>query len=90
MADNKKQPPVSFDDIIKAGAYLHCAVAPQGSQLMIPTQGRQKRRNEQLAQDIFGKNRRSSAPATGNIKKAPLGGSLASRVGVTKVRLDAD
>lgn len=31
MADNKKQAPVSFDDIIKAGAYLNCAVATQGS-----------------------------------------------------------
>ncbi|OQO10667.1 hypothetical protein B0A48_03965 [Cryoendolithus antarcticus] len=46
---------------------------------------RQKRKNEQLAQEIFGKNRRQSAPtAQQNGKKAPLGGSLASRVGVTK------
>jgi hypothetical protein len=52
---------------------------------LIPIQGRQKRKNEQLAQDIFGKNRRQSAPAAGNTKKAPIGGSLASRVGVTKV-----
>jgi hypothetical protein len=50
-------------------------------------QGRQKRKNEQLAQDIFGKNRRQSAPAAGNTKKGPIGGSLASRVGVTKVCL---
>lgn len=51
-------------------------------------QGRQKRKNEQLAQDIFGKNRRQSAPAAGNTKKTgPIGGSLASRVGVTKVCL---
>jgi hypothetical protein len=49
--------------------------------------GRQKRKNEQLAQDIFGKNRRQSAPAAGNTKKAPIGGSLASRVGVNKVGL---
>jgi hypothetical protein len=49
-------------------------------------QGRKQRRHEQLAQDIFGKNRRQSAPAAGNIRNAPLGGSLASRVGVNKVR----
>jgi hypothetical protein len=54
---------------------------------LISLQGRQKRKNEQLAQDIFGKNRRQSAPAAGNIKKGPIGGSLASRVGVTKVCL---
>jgi hypothetical protein len=54
---------------------------------LISIQGRQKRKNEQLAQDIFGKNRRQSAPAAGNTKKAPIGGSLASRVGVTKVYL---
>ena len=48
-------------------------------------QGRKQRRHEQLAQDIFGKNRRQSAPAAGNIRNAPLGGSLASRVGVNKV-----
>ena len=52
---------------------------------LILLQGRQKRKNEQLAQDIFGKNRRQSAPAAGNTKKGPIGGSLASRVGVTKV-----
>lgn len=52
---------------------------------LISHQGRQKRKNEQLAQDIFGKNRRQSAPAAGNTKKGPIGGSLASRVGVTKV-----
>jgi len=52
---------------------------------LMSIQGRQKRKNEQLAQDIFGKNRRQSAPAAGNTKKAPIGGSLASRVGVTKV-----
>jgi hypothetical protein len=48
-------------------------------------QGRKQRRHEQLAQDIFGKNRRQSAPAAGNTRNAPLGGSLASRVGVNKV-----
>ena len=48
-------------------------------------QGRKQRRHEQLAQDIVGKNRRQSAPPAGNIRNAPIGGSLASRVGVNKV-----
>ena len=45
--------------------------------------GRRKRAAEKLAQEIFGnKKGRASAPPTG--PKAGLGGSLASRVGVTK------
>ncbi|KAK3696185.1 hypothetical protein LTR37_018087 [Vermiconidia calcicola] len=47
-------------------------------------EGRKKRQAEKLAQEIFGKGRRSSAPPTG--PKGGLGGSLASRVGVTKQR----
>jgi hypothetical protein len=53
---------------------------------------RTKRKAENLAQEIFGKNRRQSAPHNNsnnnNNKKpsTPLGGSLASRVGITKVR----
>ena len=46
-------------------------------------QGRKKRQAEELAKEIFGKGRRSSAPPSG--PKAGLGGSLASRVGVNKV-----
>ncbi|KAK3049387.1 hypothetical protein LTR09_009306 [Extremus antarcticus] len=45
-------------------------------------EGRKKRRAEQLASEIFSKNRRSSAPPVA--PRAGLGGSLASRVGVTK------
>ncbi|KAL2028511.1 hypothetical protein VTO58DRAFT_109541 [Aureobasidium pullulans] len=47
---------------------------------------RQKRKAENLAQEIFGKNRRQSAPQNNNNKKqqSQLGGSLASRVGITK------
>lgn len=45
--------------------------------------GRKKRKAEELAQQILGKNRRSNTPL-GPKKTAP-GGSLASRVGVTKV-----
>jgi hypothetical protein len=51
---------------------------------------RQRRKNETLAQEIFGKNRRASAPGAGtNIRKsASAAPSLASRIGtagVTKV-----
>jgi hypothetical protein len=49
---------------------------------------RQKRKAENLAQEIFGKDRRQSAPQNNFNKKSqtPLGGSLASRVGITKAR----
>lgn len=46
---------------------------------------REKRKNETLAKEIFGRNRRQSAPAAGPAaRKAGTGPSLASRVGVTK------
>jgi len=46
---------------------------------------RQRRKNEALAQEIFSKGRRSSAPGAGMINRKPgTGPSLASRVGVTK------
>lgn len=49
---------------------------------------RQKKRNEQLANNLLGKNRRASAPGSGVGKKTQNAtpGSLASRIGVTKVR----
>ncbi|ODM16614.1 hypothetical protein SI65_08121 [Aspergillus cristatus] len=49
--------------------------------------GRQKKKNEELASRILGKNRRASAPGSGAAgKKAQNAtpGSLASRIGVTK------
>jgi hypothetical protein len=51
---------------------------------------RLRRKNEAIAQDVFGKNRRSSAPGAGmnNRKSAAAVPSLASRIGtggVTKV-----
>ncbi len=54
---------------------------------------RQRKKNEVLAQKIFGKNRRASAPGGGvnNRKNGVVPGSLASRVGpvgVTKVGLE--
>ncbi|KAI4740014.1 hypothetical protein E4T50_09549 [Aureobasidium sp. EXF-12298] len=49
---------------------------------------RQKRKAESLAQEIFGKDRRQSTPQNNSNRKSqtPLGGSLASRVGITKAR----
>lgn len=44
---------------------------------------RQRRRNEALAQEIFGKPRRVSTPANG-LRKPGSGPSLASRVGIAK------
>ncbi|KAL1998298.1 hypothetical protein VTN02DRAFT_6454 [Thermoascus thermophilus] len=47
---------------------------------------RQKRKNEALANQILGKNRRASAPGSGfgSKKQTPTPGSLASRIGVVK------
>jgi hypothetical protein len=51
----------------------------------IPTD-RQRRKNEALAQEIFSKGRRQSAPSAGsNSRKPGAGPSLASRIGVAKV-----
>ncbi|KUJ19942.1 uncharacterized protein LY89DRAFT_682770 [Mollisia scopiformis] len=47
---------------------------------------RQRRKNESLAQEIFGKNRRASAPGAGKIKaKSGPVPSLASRIGVAGI-----
>ncbi|PLN77803.1 hypothetical protein BDW42DRAFT_176163 [Aspergillus taichungensis] len=48
--------------------------------------GRQKKRNEELASRLLGKNRRASAPGSGAGNKAQNAtpGSLASRIGVAK------
>ncbi|KAF7588800.1 hypothetical protein BBP40_005193 [Aspergillus hancockii] len=45
---------------------------------------RQKRKNEELANSILGKNRRTSAPAAGKKAQNATSGSLASRIGVSK------
>ncbi|KAI9872604.1 MAG: hypothetical protein M1830_001421 [Pleopsidium flavum] len=46
---------------------------------------RQRRKNEALANEIFGKGRRASAPGSGiRNRKAPSGPSLASRIGIAK------
>lgn len=72
----------SFDEIIQEGMSSISASASNDSttdQIL----GRRKKAAEKLAQEIFGKKGRSSAPPSG--PKAGLGGSLASRVGVVKV-----
>lgn len=58
-----------------------------------PCLDRQKKQHEQLASQLLGKNRnkkerRASAPGPGAVSKAPNAkpGSLASRIGVPKVR----
>lgn len=71
---------VSFDDIIQAGKSSDHITA-----LMLKAEDRQRRKNEALAQQIFGKNRRASTPSDG-VRKAGTGPSLASRVGIVKVR----
>lgn len=76
------QQAVSFDDIIQEGTYTFSSL--NKIRLIIP--GRRKKAAEKLAQEIFGKKGRSSAPPSGP-KAVGLGGSLASRVGVTKVQL---
>lgn len=77
------QPGASFDEIIQEGIEPFQEI----TRTVIDTMpGRRKRAAEKLAQEIFGKKGgRSSAPPSG--PKAGLGGSLASRVGVTKVRI---
>lgn len=47
---------------------------------------RQRRKNEALAQEIFGRGRREGGRASGQgPRKLGTGPSLASRVGITKV-----
>lgn len=72
-----------FDKIIQAGTGLltipGIGTEPSG---LTGSSGRERKRNETLAAKIFSKDhRRSSLPP-----KAGSGGSLASRVGVQKVR----
>lgn len=67
-------------------------MASAGHAIDVASTDRQKRKAENLAQEIFGKNRRQNVPqnnSNNNSNKkpqTPLGGSLASRVGITKAR----
>ena len=71
---------LSFDDIIQAGKSYN---DPSAEPAILNTTDRQRRKNEVLAQQIFGKNRRSNTPS--NAARTPGSSpSLASRVGITK------
>jgi hypothetical protein len=63
-------------------------VAPFSILILISYSDRQKRKNEALANEILGKNRRASAPGAGVVskKQTAASGSLASRIGIAKVR----
>jgi hypothetical protein len=75
---------VDFNRIINAGMDTRLRTKITASNVLVD---RQRRKNEALAQEIFSKNRRSSAPGAGlNNRKPGTGPSLASRVGVAKVR----
>ena len=71
----------SFDDIIQAGKNLSTLLPRQ----QLSSADRLRRKNEALANEIFGKRRRASTPTPGGKRKPGTGPSLASRVGVTKV-----
>ena len=81
---------LSFDAMIQAGMYeLHQPLAAKRDGLLTRYYftDRQRRRNEALANEIMGKDRRASTPGAGANRRAMTGpgASLASRVGVTKV-----
>lgn len=86
-----KKQSVSFDEIIQSGTCSFHARTTRN--LTSPSRlDRQKKQNEQLANQLLGKNRnkkdrRASAPAPGAVSKVPNAkpGSLASRIGVQKV-----
>lgn len=86
MAPTK--PALDLNAMIAAGE--HCL--EDGARLYMTDNfiDRQRRKNVNLAQEIFGKNRRSSAPGAGNVSRVKSGPvpSLASRIGaagITKV-----
>lgn len=58
---------------------------PVDLNLMIFRLDRTRRKNEALADDIFNRGRRQSAPGAAAFRKPGTGPSLASRVGISKV-----
>jgi hypothetical protein len=77
-----------FEEIIQAGesTILHRGIASCCMSLTPLPLDRQRRKNEALAQEIFGRGRRASGPAAGQGPRKPgTGPSLASRVGIAKV-----
>jgi hypothetical protein len=91
---NDKSKSISFDSIIQAGKIRRSN--PRRLELgfnSVPHSDRQKKKQEDLANQLLGKNRRSSAPGSGsgagrkgqNKTQTAKPGSLASRIGVAKV-----
>ncbi|KAL8790786.1 MAG: hypothetical protein Q9213_000410 [Squamulea squamosa] len=73
----------SFDAILQAGKSSSPLLCRLANDL-----DRQKRRNEELANELLGKGRRAST-STNGVRKPGSGGSLASRIGITKRSLSA-
>ena len=84
MAEKKN--PVSFDDIIQAGMR---SLEPHfvRHSILTPVPGRNKHKNEQLANEIFGRNKQNRDAHNKNSRSSSRTGtpSLASRIGVAKV-----
>lgn len=80
MAANKET--VSFDAIIQAG---NTSLEWILRAALLIVEDRQRRKNEALAQEILGRTRRASTPSNG-VRKPGSGPSLASRIGISKVR----
>jgi hypothetical protein len=84
-----KKVATDFEEIIQAGmsAILLRGIGPCIVSLTRLSLDRQRRKNEALAQEIFGRGRRASGPTAGGQgpRKPGTGPSLASRVGIAKV-----
>jgi hypothetical protein len=84
-----KKVATDFEEIIQAGKFI-VLLRGHGSRCMSLTrlsQDRQRRKNESLAQEIFGRGRLASGLAAGQGPRKPgTGPSLASRVGIAKVQ----
>lgn len=83
-----KKVATDFEEIIQAGEFCsvqrHWPLSYVADALCLD---RQRRKNESLAQEIFGRGRRASGPAAGQGPRKPgTGPSLASRVGIAKVQ----
>jgi hypothetical protein len=80
------KPAISFDEIINRGRPSVFVSTPQARTTDgIRLAGRQRREHEAMAQEIFGKNRRSSETGRNVEKKTAQTPSLASRTGIAKV-----
>jgi hypothetical protein len=88
-----KKVATDFEEIIQAGKStipLRYGCNPFMSLTRLSTD-RQRRKNEALAEEIFGRGRRASGPAAGSGPRKPgTGPSLASRVGISKVQSAAN